>query len=497
MSQKADARALIFDRYPSAITQLSVPGGACEANMVIIDSMQEFKGSAYGAKKWGDLPVSLSNNARVTKKDFPRVKKFVLCYDDYRYVTFAKCVEQNARAQSSGRVNLSANLKDFSIGAPDDPVGYGYSDAVHDREHWCREILRFVCIQWATDESYLSDFLVEGDQFIVNGHYLRYFDLDAIGVAVSPNAPLVITRIDGRNVVSFLEECTNTLGEGDLSMLFMMDHLVTDGDSVLLYSIDSDLLWYLMRLLEVSSKRYNVFWRYWPMLFWCVTPHHYHKLQEKHEQKWCFINGIMNSIWEDKNLSVIPLRERITSLTILFAMAGNDYIESIYRVPIHHIMAVYMMNIKEIGSLVLNGEDLTSSGLNVQSFKLLIECAVIQASSRTKNYILSNSEKLTKANQRKRTLLKSKISDREKDHRAGHMRFFLYLLNNVNQPVVHDPNLSFYGYTRIKFDQPPSRHNLDRMLGDGPKDYWDRSHQPELPLPALPGRIVVRNSADV
>lgn len=464
---KSEWRKAVLEKFPDAVCKLGVFTDSKAAEYVFVDSMQTLKScSSHTIRSWGDLVHCLLNDCRWTSKSFPKVHTFVVCFDDYRRVPLAKSVEQKKRSKPGGD-----RLDEFEIGALGDTLTDEFSSALHDRNRWCPQIIRYCAKHWASDCP--PTFLKEGQRLIVDGHYLDYGDID--GVAVHPDAPMVITRTNGEFVVDFLAEHEHGLGEGDLSMAFLLDRLVAQNSSVLMYSVDSDMMWYLLRLLETTNKYYNLYWRYAPMLSWCASPNPFPQIREKNKQEWCHMNALRVMI--DGALRKLPAELRVTTLAIACFSAGNDYIDPFPRVPPHHFVTAFFNNIEYIGPLCERPLP-TTWVLNFENYEKLVHCAVQNTGKKG----FSAEEDVSK---------ELKCQPAELKCRKLHTAFFVDMLNHVGEDFYKELNLSSYGYCRLDKTKPPARGNLGRAHLSSEIDSWTLQEQGQFPPIALRGKAVV------
>ena len=378
MGRKSEARNLILEKFSESTCELAVFKDTKDAEYVFVDAMQTLKSCSNNVLQcWKDLTHALLNDCRYTSRYFKKVHTFVVCFDDYSRVPLAKSVEQASRSANSTRGEGKSALEGFEIGELSDFIDDGFSSALHDRHYWCPELIRYCAKHWATDCP--PDFLKEGDRLIVDGHYLKYHDIPDVGV--HPDAPMVITKQNGEYVIDFMDDLEHGLGEGDLSMLYLLDKLVHQNAKVMLYSIDSDLMWYLLRLLEVSDKFYDVFWRISPSLSWCASPNPYPQIRDKNKQKWCHINTLKQLIQTHPELRKLPLEHRVTSLAIACAASGNDYIDPLKGVPSHHFITAFFNNISYIGPLCDQPLPQVWS-IEGSNYNKLVDCAVRQSTMR-------------------------------------------------------------------------------------------------------------------
>lgn len=476
MGRKSEARNLILKKYADATCDLAVFTGSMDAEYVVVDAMQTLKSCSNNVLGcWKDLTHALLNDCLYSSRFFKKVHTYMVCFDDYSRVPLAKSVEQASRSRNSDIGEAKQALNEFSIGELTDFIDDGFSSAIHDRNYWCPELIRYCAKHWATDCP--PKFLKEGDRLIVDGHYLKYQDLPEVGV--HPDAPMVITKKNGEYVVDFMDDLAHGLGEGDLSMLYLVDKIASQNSKVLLYSVDSDLMWYMLRLLETSDKFYDMYWRISPSLSWCASPNPYPTIRENNKQRWCHINSLKQLIQSDKQLRKLPLELRITTLAMVCAASGNDYIDPINRVPSHHFITAYFNNIKYIGELCDQPMPKTWA-LKGRNYNRLIECAVYQSKMRKGAEF--------KHPPSTKSVPKNMPSINDQIHRKHHVEFFLDMMNAIGQNWYEEPNLSFYSYGRPDNTKAPARGNLIRLHGDDKDDHWMHKEQGHFPPIAKRGK---------
>jgi hypothetical protein len=476
-SGKSGTRNLLTDLFFKEATCENETFSDCaEAETVFIDSHQTLKGcNSEVIGTWRYLVKALLNDALYTSRTYRKVNTYVLSFDRQKCVSFAKAVEQLERTKSSMAGEGSSALSGFCIGELDDPLGDGFSAALNDRDYWVPEIIRHCVIRWATDCP--PEFLREGHRLIVNGHALRYGDIPNVGV--HPDAPLVITKRKGQFVVDFMDDLANQHGESDLAMLWLLDEVAPNNSTVLLYSVDSDLMWYLLRLLEKSRNHFEIYLRYWPGLAWCASKNAFPQIREKQNQKWIHINRLKELMQSYEPMRMLPLEHRIFSWFVLGAAGGNDFVDTLPKVPVHHFIAAFLNNMEYIGDLVI-GRNAHDIRLNAQSYARLIECAVEQSHLRGgKLYIVGESPK-----RKPRSPLYP--TETGMQYRALHLDYVLLMMNSIGESCFIEPNLSEWGYGRIDPEKLVSRLNLCRLHNDDEPDEW--AVQPGLPPPSKRGK---------
>lgn len=472
---KSDARNLILEKFNASTCDLAVFEDSKEAEYVVVDAMQTLKSCSNNVLHcWKDLTHALTNDCRYSSRFFKKVHTYIICFDDYTRVPLAKSVEQASRSASASRGEGVNALEGFKIGELSDFLEDGFSSALHDRDYWCPEIIRYCAKHWATDCP--PTFLKEGDRLIVDGHYLKYQDLPDIGV--HPDAPMVITKKNGEYVIDFMDDLEHGLGEGDLSMLYLVDKIVEQNAKVLLYSVDSDLMWYMLRLLEITDKHYDLFWRITPPLSWCASPNPFPQIREKNKQRWCHINTLKQMMQSNKQLRKLPLEHRITSLAIMCAASGNDYIDPVKGVPPHHFITAFFNNIEYIGSLCDQPMPKIWSLVGA-NYNRLMDCAVRQSTMRKKGDYKAPP---TTAPPKKMPTLNDQI------HRKHHVEFFVDMMNAIKDKWYDEPNLSYYSYGRPDDTKPPARGNLIRLHNDDNDDKWMIHEQRAFPPIAKRGK---------
>lgn len=475
MGRKSEARNLILEKFKDSTCDLAVFEDSKEAQYVVVDAMQTLKSCSNNVLQcYKDLVHALLNDCRYTSRYFKKVHTYMVCFDDYSRVPLAKSVEQASRSANADRGEGKNALDGFKIGELSDFIEDGFSSAIHDRHYWCPELIRYCAKHWATDCP--PEFLKEGDRLIVDGHYLKYQDLPHVGV--HPDAPMVITKQNGEYVVDFMDDLEHGLGEGDLSMLYLVDKIVEQNSTVLLYSVDSDLMWYLLRLLEVTDKYYQMFWRISPSLSWCASPNPYPRIREKNKQRWCHINTLKQLIQSHPEMRKLPLEHRITTLAVVCAASGNDYVDPIKGVPSHHFINGFFNNVEYIGCLC----DQTMPklwGLEGANYNRLIDTAVRQSTMRKQAQYIAPP----------RTPEPKKMpSLNDQIHRKHHVEFFMDMMNAIGDKWYDEPNLSLYSYGRPDDTKPPGRGNLIRLHGDDNDDHWMLNEQRAFPPIAKRGK---------
>jgi hypothetical protein len=463
------------------------PDGARAARIAFADMAQALKG-ANGERNTPTLRAFLngmSNEARHAFGAHARMptndamKTVVYCFDNYARVALCKDVEHAERTRKGG--SGGGVPPGFALGGLDDPLDDGFQAALHDRYVWTPRLIAWLCKQWCADCPFLRK---AGDRLIVSGHCLTYGDLPETAaraaVAVHPDAPLVLERAeDGALKVDFLDDLAHRHGEADLAMLYLMEKLVPNNEAVHLYSIDADLVWYLLRLLERSDRSFQIYLRCRPGLSWCMSANPYPDISRAADpQMWLHINAFLADIRERYE----PLRRldrwhRFGTIFVLAALAGNDFVDSLHLVPVHHFFKAYFNNMEYIGSLVEG--DRKSLRTDPGALARLTDCAVQQSHLRGgSDYIAEVTKKNAKT-----TRLPSPAG---LAWRALHLDLCLLQMDSSGEPEFNEPLLCHFGYARRDRARPVGRGNLIRLHwksgeADPEPDEWTfQGHLPPL-----------------
>jgi hypothetical protein len=512
---KSQTRNTVLAEYPKSVCVDAAPAAIQDVGYVFHDSMQALK-SAYveGMANWEGFVYGMQKECMLSFERYPNVHTFVMCFDNYDRVPLAKACEQLSRSKRNSAGEGAGALREFSVGPLSASIPDAYGLATHDRNYWCREIIRFVVKSWATapvPDGSKKPWAVSsrpripvGKSLIVDGHYLDYGDLDDIGVAVHPGVPLQISCIGNNeaHLVSFRPDLAHTLGEGDLGMVWLMEALVPKAEftQVAVLSIDSDMMWNLLRYLEVTEKNVGIVWRYWPGLTWCVSTNPFSKMTGRNIQKWCDINVLQSSMRNDPRLACIAVEDRVASLTVVCAASGNDYVDATALVPGHYWLATYFNNAPRIGSMVgpLSGTESDTAQMPLVkplsikrlSYYRLVECASRQAAKGKRGTYYCNFDPASETYSYPTNAPPRMPSMRDMKHTLAHVSYVVQMMNHLGLNHYKEPNLSHYGYGRLNVSLPPSRTNIKRLHGTDETDTWAMANQPQPPPMALPGIAV-------
>ena len=471
-SGKSGARNFFLKKYcPNSTRVGAVFSESMEAETCVIDSSQSLK--SLNPERNTQTPWAVQNgminDARHAFRAFPKMRTAIMCFDRYRRVALCKDVEHAERTRTSG--GAGAVPADFEMPGLHEQLSEGFAAVIHDRHVWIPKLIAWLCKQWCGPCP--PDFLHSaGQRLVIDGHCLTYGDLE--GVAVHPDAPLVLERLgDGTLKVDFLDDLAHLHGEGDLSMLYLLSELAENNSAVLLYSVDSDLMWYLLRLLEKSQKTWKLFMRYRPGLSWCVSPNPVPDIQlSKEPQTWIHVNRLKIEIQSYEPLRKIPLEHRVGTMAVLVALAGNDFVDSIPWVPVHHFLKAYFNNMEYIGDIV--GGDNNALYTNPWALARLTDCAAQQAALR--------GEEIYRAGASEKKVSKHMPGELDLAYRSLHLDLFLRIMDSIGEPAFKEPLLCHYGYARIDRSRPVGRGNLCRLHKEGDEpDSWEfQGHVPPL-----------------
>lgn len=497
---------------PDAIKQLKEYFGDCftpngevfpECQDVTIsfeDQIAQVKSLAGPAVvKWKDAVNGFLNETKHSFRKFPKLKTVVKSNDFYKYGYMAKLVEQTDRDAEKLKRNGGMErppLVGFTPGELESTIETSdMAAAVEDRDNGIPVLVRWLVIRVLTDCT--PDFLTAGSgrRIIFDGHYLREGDLDHLGLRVFPDAPLSVSRSsDGEVMIEFFPHMAHRHGEADLAILWLMKNLANQDDTCAIMSPDSDMVWNSLRFIAAhQSHAPQILIRRWPMLSWCVSANPFPDIErlKKKDQKaedvarasgerrkgipqgqiWVHVSQLYRQICD--RFPGIPEEERVTSLSVVAAVgAGNDYLDQIAGVPVHHYFKQWFAHYEQFGALTTRTQN--SQGefewqINEEPLKRLIEHACQQAGTRVKDPVSGPFKKPAKKHP----------GENGVKHLVNHTRYWGIMMNSVGTPEHEEPPLDQYSYGLVNYDIEPTRRNanLVRLHGDTIQRSWSDRFQ--------------------
>jgi hypothetical protein len=454
---KSSARHIISSIVEEAFFCGEVPTAAkaAETGPVTfgIDGTTAIKGSLGPARTGENLCRGLWALAVSGFRMFPlTTERSVLVFDRSALVSVAKGVEQLARDVTSG---TGAEKQPF--GNPEKDLNFGaLPDAfelwTHDRGWGTPCIIRFVLTAWlhwaaaeAEDDTGFFEApkmpLPEGKHVIVSGHYLRgRADLrHGARIYIPPDlkdedfedTPIVFRRKNGVIQAAFDPRLKNKIGEGDLSLPFLIDRVTPPEKSAVMLSIDTDFMYFGMLM-----RQQRIFWMHWPKLHYVYSRMN---LPIRSEQRWVDL-GTLRDLLPDR-LGISHFRNPILFLTIAMNIAGGDYTEKFDRTPHHHFLRALLVHHGQFPDLVQFNDRGPKYTINASALNTFVR-ATYRAKSRER----------------------TPPPEDELAAVARHADLYLYFLSQFGESVVADPpDLREYGYTTIDPGAPMSRTNIERV----------------------------------
>lgn len=360
------------------------------------------------------------------KEKYPMAHTFVFVFDKYPFVPIAKGVEQQKRAKQHNEPEEYEF--DFS---PEARVMESWNSVTGDRDRGCPEILRAFVAEWLLDPP--------KERVIIDGHYLDEFQ----GQYNVQNVPLCLSPVP-----RLAHEYTNTLGEGDFGLPFLLKKLSAElhpEEDIVIHSVDSDMICIGMLLSRQIPNRIHL--RFWPMLANSVNSRGHGRMDGKNVQKWCDTTLLRTSIETDDRLKAIPDPLKVMILAIY--ASGGDWSEPIPRAPVHHWINTVLVNASFFAKLV--DEDWK---IDNGSFKTFVGCATMQAIAGKRLY-----EHTADA------CLENNRMPRPDDvlYRRKHAQYALFMLRRTGKKSLKLDDSRLWGYGRENLDLPFDRKNVVRL----------------------------------
>lgn len=342
--------------YKDAHTKGMPPRVKVDATVVVFEGIQMLK-SLQGKKLKTCVDLVQAFRATIYASLGPgsKVEDFIMLFDKYPWVPVSKGVEQEARdkqpsaAADADDVAAEANgpafpgAKELAIGSDLDE---NWQAHLHDRHWHIPRYIRFIVTHLLVGPPMVALRVRPGVRVVFDGHYIE--DLDAIPEIDLPERvqkfPFVLQRLpiqlcDGQ--VSLREDLENTIGEGDFAIPFFLTKVAPDRPAIV-YSIDSDLVWILLRFLDRFPDHPGIALFFWPHLSFAVAGT-YPSGQPKPAgpgpwQRWFDMKRLRDLILADPQLQATgnPLR----ALEFACQASGGDYVPYLHIPPKHWVTAL-------------------------------------------------------------------------------------------------------------------------------------------------------------
>ena len=495
---KSEWRNLLAEEYyQQAHTKGEPPLIKTRATVAIHDSMQLLKSlSAKKIKTGTDLVQAFRAAVLEAFRPGSKISTFIFSFDKYPFVPVSKGVEQRSRDktpsasadaadnQAEDNDNLGQGHKELTLG----PLDENWKAHMRDRNYHVPRYIRFIVTNLLTGPPVVRLGLRHGCRVIFDGHYLEDLELFD-GLCPMPERvtefPFLLQRIPielvGNQVtpngfeMCLREDLENTIGEGDFSMAFLMAK-VAPTEPVIIYSIDSDLVWVIMRFFERFPDHPGIAMFFWPNLSY-VVPGKYPDGRARPSgagpwQRWWDMGLLRDLIRDDPRLAATknPLR----TLEMACIASGGDYVPYLHIPPMHWVKALFRAP-EKFADLCRD-----NNTVSFQAYRELVRGAFSTAKLDTMPNII---------------VLRNAFDN---------IVHYLDMLDQVARPegVLYEQNPMFFGYKRIDTTQPLTRDNIERKDGDSTSDAarllpeHDRTHYglwPEYPprtspLPAARAR---------
>jgi len=436
-------RKRLGEVYPHCFNEGDIKEDACTVAIVGYDAIQilrsllalTFSSVRELAQAFLKYPIEQA------KQKYPMAHTFVFAFDKYPFVPIAKGVEQQKRTKQHNEPEEYEF--DFS---PDAPVMDSWSSVTGDRDKGVPEILRAFVAEWLLDPP--------KERVIIDGHYLDEFQ----GQYNVQNVPLCLSPVS-----RLAHEYTNTLGEGDFGLPFLLKKLSKElhpEESIVIHSVDSDMVCIGMLLSKQIPNRVHL--RFWPMLGHCVNSRGHGRMEGKNVQKWCDATLLRTSIETDDRLKAIPDPVKVMILAIY--ASGGDWSEPIPRAPVHHWINTVLVNASFFTKLV--DEDWK---IDHGSFKTFVGCATMQAIAGKRLYEHTSD-----------ACLDNNRMPRPDDvlHRRKHAQYALLMLSRTGKKSLNLDDCRLYSYGRRDMDLPFDRKNVVRLhKSQAPQDLMSEDEQ--------------------
>lgn len=465
---KSEWRNLLAEEYyPQAHSKGTPPDIKAQATVVVHDSMQLLK-SLQGTKiKTCVGLVQAFRAAAIESLQLgSRVHTFIYSFDKYPFVPVSKGVEQMSRdSRPSVAEDIDSEADEDDDGGPKfrgakeltigKKLDENWLAHMFDRHYHVPRYVRFIVTQLLFGPPEVRLHLRPGCKVIFDGHYLEDVDLFD-GICAVPDRviefPFILQRIPveikgaanpNGFEVALREDLENTIGEGDFGMLFLISKLAPD-EPVVMYSIDSDLVWICMRFFEKFPNHPGIANFFWPNLSY-VVPGTYPDGRPRPAgappwQRWWDMKLLRALIVNDKRLRATRNPLRVLELACL--ASGGDYVPYNEIPPAHWVNAVFRTPEKF--------SDLCR-GNNTISFKPFVDLV---------RGALSTARRKT---------MPSMTHMRNCFDNIVH---YLDMLSQTARPegVLYEQNPCFFGYSRIDKTKPLTRDNIKWREDDGTAD---------------------------
>lgn len=490
---KSVIRHILMDKYPEAFSAGNRPPPEHADTVVMFhDSVQLLRAlrlyDTSGKKNprlntWRDVVMAYKNTVEFEFSNCPKLRTVVIAQDMSEYVWFAKSIEQSSRRHDIQHVDHAADMN-MTL---DGKLPEFWDDALgHHR--LVRRILRYI-FKVFLEEYDMRFGLAPGCSVIVDGHCLEPEDLRIDGITdqrvnglqqavpiSSEELRVTPVRFEPRQKMSLCPHLQNELGEADHTIPFLM-RSVAPREHMTVYSVDSDLLFILMRLRERFEMG-----PIWIRLAPALSSAAFFNNTFSPKQVWCNIAKLQECIAADPALSALEFP--IGSMAAMYNSFGSDYTAITDKVARYHFVNTFYAYASKIGDLV-TGADWE---LDAAAHKRLVQYACFMSVWRAKQGIKQGVAK------RQGVEFEPSLPPEEPDleigaervpsdvdMRAKHVALAMRILQFIGDPVLYEPRLDQYGYCRRDRTLPMSKDNLLRCNSELPEDDFSVLTLPENP----------------
>lgn len=319
------------------------------------------------------------------------LRTVVLCFDKSRWVPLAKSEEQHKRNVNRAGTH-EHDLPPLDVPDLDGPVPTGerMKDYFDSRQGYRQDVIAYVCYFLLAPHSPARMQLPRGVRLVVDGHCFGAPMMRALGDAYEPLGCIDLSddTFDGMDEeqlfatplvragerVRAAERARNRIGEGDFAMFHLAHAFAADGAHVVLYSVDSDLVY--LALVHEYRQRFDAL----PLPR--VRTHVWKRLHFRGRlyEDWTDVSRAFDTLRGDGG-PLAPL-----SLVLALSAAGGDFIDCHLQVPHERFLRAYLEQRRYIGDLLAPAAAGAPTGrlqLCEAAHTRLLKCAYVYAAHDT------------------------------------------------------------------------------------------------------------------